>query len=68
MSLYDPETTAWYASNIEPIIGGRCLVHALNQWYMVAIWDTQLRQFIDKDGQPVVAVIEWSYRPNRDEA
>jgi hypothetical protein len=40
----------------------------LNQWYMVAIWDTQLRQFIDKDGQPVVAVIEWSYRPNRDEA
>jgi hypothetical protein len=45
----------------------RCLVHAKNNWYMAAMYEPDDGQFWDKDGQPVVGVIEWSYRPDRPE-
>lgn len=45
----------------------KCIVHAMNQWYVAAMLEPENQQFYDKDGQPVVGVIEWSYRPDRTE-
>jgi hypothetical protein len=45
----------------------RCLVHAINQWFIIAVFDAETQQFWDKDNQPVVGVIEWSYRDDRSE-
>lgn len=62
------ELIDWRPAAEKPEAQKRCLVHAINQWFIIAVWDDESMQFWDKDGQPVVGVIEWSYRPDRSEA
>ena len=63
-----PETIAWVPVNSTlPAKNRRVYVHALNQWFITAKYDPDTQQFWDKDGQPVVAPIEWSYRDDRPE-
>jgi hypothetical protein len=63
------ETIEWFRPVDKlPEHNQKCLVHAINQWFMCAIYDTDNNQFWDKDGQPVVGVIEWSLRVNRAES
>jgi len=61
------ELIDWRPAAETPQAGNRCLVHAINQWFIIAVFDSETQQFWDKDGQPVVGVIEWSYRPDRSE-
>lgn len=63
------ETITWYPAYPATTPDGarKCIVHAKNQWYVTAIFDPESGKFWDKDGQPVAAVIEWSYRPDRPE-
>lgn len=60
------ELITWHPPTVIPDHDRRCLVHAINDWYIVAVYDIETNQFWDKDGQPVVGVREWSYRPNRE--
>lgn len=65
--MTDFETVAWQPMSIKPTTMQKCYVHAMNNFYVTAVWDSESQQFWDKDGQPVAAVIEWCYRPNRSE-
>ena len=65
-----PETIAWTPFNDfepKPDHNRLCLVHAKNQYYVTAMYEPDDGQFWDRHGQPVVAPIEWSYRPDRPE-
>lgn len=61
------ESITWYPINVEPQLRVRCLVHAINNYYQLGMWDSETQRFWDKDGQPIVGGIEWSYRHDRDE-
>lgn len=61
------EVITWYPVSSPPQSNTKCLVHALNQWFVIAVWNSNKQQFFDKDSQPVAAPIEWSYRVNRGE-
>jgi hypothetical protein len=39
----------------------------MNNYYAVGVWSSDRQRFIDKDGQPIVAGIEWAYLEDRDE-
>ena len=61
------ETIEWFPPTIKPDHNRKCYVHAINQWFITAMYEPDDGNFWDKDGQPVVGVIEWSYRPDRPE-
>lgn len=62
------ETITWILVNEgKPDKNKRVIVHALNEWFITATYDPDTQQFWDKDGQPVVAPIEWHYRNDRPE-
>lgn len=60
------EVIQWHPVSVSPTNGSRCLVHAVNDYFVVAVYDSETQKFWDKDGQPVVGGIEWSYRPYRE--
>jgi len=66
--MYEDQILTWYPVAQEPETQAKCLVHALNQYYVVAAWNNENKRFIDKDGQPVVAGIEWAYLFDRSES
>lgn len=61
------EVITWYPIAEKPTENWRCLVHAKNNYYQIGVWDSESQRFWDKDGQPIVAEIEWCYRPDRSE-
>jgi hypothetical protein len=63
----NPESITWYPIATQPTERTRALVHCHNNYYQIGIWDSESQRFWDKDQQPIVAGIEWSYRPDRDE-
>lgn len=63
----NPEVIVWYPISEQPTERTRALVHCINNYFQLGVWNSESERFWDKDGQPIVGGIEWSYRPNRDE-